>query len=315
MNRFHKDKTPQTASEKKRAAPMRDFSNTPWNNAPTMRQLKFHKLLYWLLPILVLLVITVGGVLLAFKFATTGATTGDVDNREIFSSSGSEVIVPELLEAYLNAIGGRDALNKVRSVRYEGTVRFATTENDFQMLLMLPDKGMLVTNPGESNNKKLMLNGDTAWQVVDRPDGTRKVLPLDEEGTQLLKWSLRVHNTFRDLALRSQYAGLNAREMQYKGKPAYELTKTMANGAKFLAILDRETLYLRKTQESVRRSAGTDQFAVEYDDHRMVSGVVEPFRTKLYRNENLDNEVLIESIRTNTGVMSSLFTIPEELQN
>jgi hypothetical protein len=219
------------------------------------------------------------------------------------------------MSAYLMAIGGRDALQQVRSVRYEGRVTFDSKASDFQMLLLKPDKGMLVTNPGQAGSIKLMLNGDVAWQVTEVRDGSREISRLDESGTESLKWSLRVHNTFRRLALDGQFSGLSVREIRYDGKPCYEFTKTMPNGSIFLALLEKETLYLLKTVETIDGKDGVDEFSVIYDDHRMVSGIVEPFETELYRNGELDNKVMINSIRVNAGVISSLFEVPEEIRN
>jgi len=53
---------------------------------------------------------------------------------------------------------------------------------------------------------------------------------------------------------------------------------------------------------------------VVYDDYKMISGVMEPYTTKLYRDGELDNTVHINSIRFNMGFISSLFNVPDELE-
>lgn len=240
-------------------------------------------------------------------------STGTKAERSAISSSYAEIDASELLEAYLEAAGGRDALQRVRSVRYEGRVVFSSSGKDFQMYLLLPDKGMLVTSPGEAGSQKLMLNGDTAWQVIEKPDGAREMKRLDEDETRALAWSMRVHNSFREIAMEGRASELSIREIEYLGEPCYEVSQKAPDGSSLLAVLDKETLYLLKTVEAVNRGEEKDKFTVLYDDHRMVSGVVEPYQTKLYRNGSLDNEVIIDSIRINSGVMSSLFEIPDEI--
>ena len=92
-----------------------------------------------------------------------------------------------------------------------------------------------------------------------------------------------------------------------------EVTKTNADGTKLKAFLDKETLYLIKTEETLVSGEDKDILTVVYEDHRFVSGVVEAFKTKLYRNGELDNEAIVSSYRINPGLVSSLFAVPEGL--
>ena len=77
--------------------------------------------------------------------------------------------------------------------------------------------------------------------------------------------------------------------------------------------MDKETLYLLETQETLSAGEDADEFTVIYEDHQNVAGIIEPYKTKLYRNGELDNEAVVSSYRINPGLVSSLFEIPEEL--
>ncbi|PXA03174.1 hypothetical protein DDZ13_13195 [Coraliomargarita sinensis] len=317
MNRFrqgNKGKGPKKSEQTERPRPLREFSDQSQDSPPSELKQRIQVAAYWLVPLLVFLLIILGGAYFALNYQFDEKSESSKETDVAFTPSSGEVEVPELMAAHLNAIGGREALSQVRSVRYEGQVTFNSGKNNFQMLLMKPDKGMLVTNPGEPGNLKLMLNGEYAWQVMEKQDGSRTVSRLDEEGTQSLKWSLRVHNTFRTIALEGAITDLTVREVDHLGRPCYEVSRTKESGDEFLAILDKETLYLLKTEETVSGKNSSDKFTVLYDDHRMVSGVIEPYETKLFRNGDLDNEVAIDSIRINTGVISSLFEVPEEIR-
>lgn len=319
MNRFRQDKGEEKKSWEERPKPLRQFNHdgsqkTGSVGAPEVggRTKLFP---FWLLAVFAIVVFLTSGTFLFLYLSGQSEKTETQVEASTVLSARTEMGASELFEAYLKAVGGRDALQQIRSVRYEGEVVFASSGKDFQMYLLMPDKGMLVTSPGEAASQKLMLNGDAAWQVVDLPDGKRKVVPLEEDETRALRWSMRVHNTFRELAMEGRAAEVSVREIEYLGKPCYEVSKEAPDGSDFLAVLEKETLYLLKTVETVSRGEEKDKFTVLYDDHRMVSGVVEPYNTKLYRNGSLDNEVVIDSIRINSGVMSSLFEIPEEILN
>jgi len=317
MNRFSKDNEQQSEAgpgRSERSRPLREFSHNPHKAEPSRQSHRLSAVAHWLVPLMVFCIILAAGVFVALYYYGQDEAGVDDAGQAALSSFSNRMEPSELLDAYLNAMGGRDALERVRSVRYEGRVIFESAEKDFQMLLSLPDKGMLVTNPGGPDSLKLMLNGDTAWQVIEKRDGSREVMPLKKGETKALKWSMRVHNTFHDLALRGRFSGLSVKETEFEDQPCYEVTKTMPNGAAFTAILDKESLYLVKTVEKVSAKDGSDTFTVLYDDHRIVSGVVEPYSTTLYRNGKLDNKVVIESIRINPGVISALFEIPEEIE-
>lgn len=314
MNRFRQENPHAKPEQSGRPRPLREFRHDSEKKDRSGRKSRSRLGAYYLLPLVALLLILAAGAYLFSGMSVPDEEEQGADDdtgQRSYASNSSITEASELLEAHVNALGGRQALETVRSVRYEGQVRFSSGVSDFQMLLLQPDKGMLVTNPEEPGGQKIMLNGDIAWLVNEQLDGSREVVPLDDENTGPLKWSMRVHNTFRRLALDSQYAGLSVKEAEFMDEPCYEVTKSTPDGSGFLAVLDKETLYLRKVEETLDGS--DEKFTIVYDDHRMVSGVVEPYKTTLYKNGDLDNEVEVRSIQINSGVISSLFKVPDEL--
>ncbi len=313
MNRFHQDKSTETSEQSSQSPPLREFNYGAHKKGSARHNQRFVFMFYWLLPLLVLLLIVAAGTYALIQFYGQDEVEASRAASGTFDDFSTSMKADQLLNAYLNALGGRQALQNIRSVRYEGKVSFSDGESSFQILLLQPDKGMLVTDPGGFGRQRFFLNGDLAWRIVEQRDGGRTVVPLDAKSTGSLKWSLRVHNTFRRLALEGQHRGLTVKEMEYLDKPCYELTKEMPDGSVFLVILDQETLYPLKMEEILRVGEEDVQFTVKFDDYRMVAGVAEPYRTVLYRNGVMDNEVEMGSIQINSGVISSLFEIPEEL--
>lgn len=313
MNRFRQKSPPEKPSQPDRPRSLREFKDEPANPRSSRRRRRRFRRLFRLLLITVILVLGIAGAFFAPKFFAHDQIVPERIERPTVSSASDEVEVADLIEGYLNALGGRTAVEEVRSLRYEGQVNFGSEQNDFQILVSLPDMGMLNTNPGEPDGLKYMRNGDIVWRLIEWADGARKVELVDAETAASLKWSLEVHNTFRRLALEGRHAELSVGETEFMGKPCYELTKTMPDGSEFRAILEKETLYLVKFEETLRYEERKDKFTIVYDDHRMVSGVVEPFKTTLYKNGELNNEVELDSLRVNPGVVSSIFKVPDEL--
>ncbi|MFU8849227.1 MAG: hypothetical protein ACNA77_11000 [Opitutales bacterium] len=312
MNRFRKQYTPKK-DQSDCAKPLRRFNNTSQGsrNSRAKRRSK-GKFVYWLLLVCLLTGALAGLRVFYSKGSVKQMALGE--GPVPFSRQPSLVKVSDILNAYLNSLGGYQALQDVRSVRYEGKVHFPSGEKDFQIWLLAPDKGMLVTDPGSAGAQRLIVNGDVAWLVLEDQDGARKTLQLDQIGKESLKWSLRVHHSLRQIALVGETAGIKVKSVEYKDKPCYELTKVMPDGSELLAILDKDSLYLLKMVETIRLGDGQEEFTVLYDDYRMVSGVVEPYVTTLYKNGEFGNRVEVRSIQINSGVMSSIFEVPEDLK-
>lgn len=268
-------------------------------------------LAYWWLALLVLLVALSFGFVFFSRPTEQPVVSWPESRQENTSPSTQNMSVTQLLQDYLEAMGGREALAQIRSVRFEGRLVDASNQFNFIGLLLSPDKGMLVLESAAMGTSKFMLNGDKSWQVLERRDGTRQIVPLDVESSDSLKWSLRVHHTLRALALAGRYSDLTLREIEYLGKPCYELSKTKKD--EFLAVLDKDSLFLLKTEEKLQIGGKASMFTVLYEDHREVSGIVEAHKTKLYKDGSLVNVAEIASYRINPGMVSSIFEIPEEL--
>ena len=219
----------------------------------------------------------------------------------------------QLLEAYVQAMGGRDVLMEMRSVRYEGTHKDEKREREFELIVSAPDKGILVFDPGTGSSDRFVLNGQTAWRVFENDQAEREVQLLDKARTQGMIRTCKLHDPLRELALGGKGAVLYLVETEFDGVDSLKVTKERVDGTIIECYLDRETLYLLATEDSYFSEGERMERRVVYGDYRMTSGVVEPFRTATYINDELLNETFLDSIRINPGVISPLFEMPEEL--
>jgi len=322
MQRFGQDIKNEDDNAENRPQPLRQFSDGPSEAPPGARD-RTRLIAYWALPLLVLLFIIIAGLYLVLSDSSKSVIPMPEDSDaleevaiapSIPTAAYTENSGPAgLLNAYLDAIGGRGAVERIQSVRYEGDVLINGVSRPFRLIVLKPDKGMLVTYDEGGAAVKYKLNGDKAWMLLDQEDGSRIIKKIEEKQIEALKWSLRVDHTFRRMALAGQAAGLSVDEIEYMGKPCFEVTKMMPDSSEFLAILEEKSLLLLKTRERVGIGKG-QIMEVVYDDYKMISGVMEPYTTKLYRDGELDNTVHINSIRFNMGFISSLFNVPDELE-
>lgn len=312
MNRFKKQSNPQDKKAPASNSPLREFKDDAQATPPSMFLFRLEVTAYWLLPLAIFCFILLGGIYVAYKYDWFSGEYEEAELSPVYVDDSGEILITKLLDSHLAAVGGRSALENIQSLRYKGTLKESSSDVPFQILVSLPDKGMIMTDLGNGARHKLVLNGDLAWQVFEFADGTQKIILLDEANTASLVWSLRVHNTFRRLALEGNANDLSLREIEFEGKPCFELTKRLSDGADFLAVLDAKSLYLLKTLETVPGAEGPERLEVLYRDHRIVSGVVEAYHTQTFKEGDLYNEIFLKSTEINPGLISALFDIPDE---
>ena len=170
MNRFRKQITeakPPDAAPPAKPTPLRQYKDDSQGTVPSKLLFRLGVTAYWLVPLLIFAVILAGGVYLAFKFDLFTDEFALAEQPPEFIGDAGEIIIPKLLEHYLTAVGGRKQLESVQSVRYKGLLREASGEVEFQILLSLPDKGMLIMDPGRGVRHRVVLNGRVAWQAID----------------------------------------------------------------------------------------------------------------------------------------------------
>lgn len=314
MNRFSKKQQQPDCEKPEKIAPMRDFKDDDEYHPLSEFSERLRLALYFIVPLIVLIIIIIAGVWIAFNIVDK-AGSSEKASPSLLSLNFDESNIPQLLEAHLEAIGGREAIEFIRSVRYEGRLVSGSVLYDYVTLLHAPDKGMILQSPraSKSGTRQLLLNGEKAWQFIYQKDGSRIAVPLKETTKNLLKWSLRIHNPFRKLALEGAAEGLEFSEIEFMGKPCYELTGTMPDGSKLVAVLDKESLYLLKTSEVLDLGEGPQEYRVLYDDHRVISGVVFPHHSRFFKNGKPNNEAYMTSYQANPGLVSWLFTVPDEM--
>lgn len=186
MNRFRTQDQREDVNESPSRPPLREYKDDSKGTSPSISFFRLEVTAYWLLPLIIFCVILFGGTYLAFKFDVFSGSYEDAVSKAPYRGPFGEILVPKLMDSYLAAVGGREALKDVRSFRYKGRLIETSGEIPFQILVSLPDKGMIITDPGEDYSQKLVLNGDYAWKVVGLGGGTRKVLPLNEMNTASL---------------------------------------------------------------------------------------------------------------------------------
>ncbi len=92
-----------------------------------------------------------------------------------------DLLDPEVFRAaYLEANGGLEGLDALKSIQLNGTIQSGDYSFEFFMLKSRPDK-MLLTYNMDGQELSYGVNSEGAWQRVTLPDGSEQVISLEQE--------------------------------------------------------------------------------------------------------------------------------------
>ena len=214
------------------------------------------------------------------------------------SSIPSGLTAGKIIENYINAIGGKENLMKVkdRTTEMEGAVQgIKVTMVIYQKA---PDKMMQEVSAG-AMKQDIYYDGKTGQIQMSGKS-------MEVKGNELEK--LKYESTL-DLLLHLKSFGIKlALEDVEKvnGKDAYKVDMILPSGTKWIQYYDPQTWLKVKESKSITVPQGTYTQDTFFDDYREVDGVKYPFSLKQTLGpQHLD--FVVTSIKINSGLKNNLF--------
>ncbi len=219
----------------------------------------------------------------------------------------------EVLAAYVTALGGRAALEKINSRSAKGTFETlgVALSGPAEMYGKAPDKMLTtMTVPGQAT-LKIGFDGTVGW-TQDPDNGV-----VDKTGGEL-GTAIRDADFYQPLKLRAQYPSLflkgESKQSLFKanGQKGPErdviILEAPRNGRPRLFYFDKSTGLLVRTEE--RNQFGAVTSAVEYDDYRNVDGVKVPF--VFHHTEDLHFVIKLTEVKQNVAIDDAVFVKPKK---
>jgi hypothetical protein len=211
----------------------------------------------------------------------------------------------ELIQKYVNAIGGQAAIDKIKSRMVTGTVNTASGLNGtYEMGQVAPDKGYEVfVAPRATIRRALTANG--AWE--QSPQGVREVsgLELSRARASML--------LFGNIKLKEQYTRLRTAGREKVGeRDAYVVLATRAENDTERLYFDVETGFLVRKVTYLRTMVGVIPEQTDFEDYRDVDGVKMPFTIRVSPIDAGNAYIVrkITEIKLNVPVDDSKFNKP-----
>ena len=221
------------------------------------------------------------------------------------SAQDSTPSADQIIEKYIQAVGGKAAMEKLTSRVSTGSfeVDVMPGSSSQEIYEKAPNKQLWVTDLANFGVFRRGFNGTMGWQ--DNPQtGLQEVT-----GNQLAELK-RSAEFQRDLKLKELYP-----KTQVKGKEkvnardAYVVEATPAEGPAALMYFDAESGLLVRTQGQSETPSGTVTVDTTFEDYREVDGIKLPFVTRVSRPE-FGFVIRLTEVKHNVPIDDAKFDMP-----
>jgi len=210
----------------------------------------------------------------------------------------------QLLDKYLAAVGGADALRKIKTRVQKGTIEAMGTQSPIEIYSEAPDKRVSVShlNGGSSVTA---FNGQAGWLTF--PGGVHRMTTAERESARIdadLYFAADARELYKEFRVRPGE--------EVDGKATYLVGATANPGHPAIRMyFDQESGLLLRLIRYTETALGRNPAQVDYADYRVTDGVKIPYRWTLAR-PNGAFAIKIEQVQQNGPVDQKLFEPPAE---
>lgn len=212
----------------------------------------------------------------------------------------------QVIDRYVEAIGGKTALGDIKSRMTKGTVE----------IVPMGVKGTFetVAAPAARSVSKLNLAG--IGEMMEGTDGTKgwAINPIqgsrERTGKELEQYKL-ISYFRRELDLNKIYDKVELRGVEKVGeKTADVLVLTKGDLPEELVYFDQATGHLIRTDSTIISPEGSSKLTTYYDDMRKVDGVLVPFVIRTVTPQ-FEIKMTVEEVKHDVVVTDAMFEMPK----
>lgn len=214
----------------------------------------------------------------------------------------------EVARIHTEAIGGRQRMNQLQSLRATGRVEIDGRVMTFALLAERPNRLRMETNAGGRRIVQATNGTDAPWQLLS-DDQPPRVTQLQDFAAREFAADAEFDDPLVDFAARGyalDYAGV----AQVGDRPVIRLLVTRRLVDSFELLVDAETYFILKRVTRQVRQGREVVTEILFDDHRPVGGVIIPHRFLKYADGRLLYESRFESVEANVPVPPGSFDPP-----
>ena len=247
------------------------------------------------------------GVIKPYRYADLLLNERTVLPDPMDTSGMSDHVSDILQDYYKNTFGGAENWQKVESLLIKGKLLTPDGESyEFVNYRKKPDLNKTVVYLENNHKVVTCFDGNDAWQLMTFESGAPESMPADKSVDFIRDSWLGGH--LLSPLLPGKSIEMLGSGKTIGGKLCVQIKISLPNEQYYIISLGAKRYQV--AEETVSTADGSKRY-VEQSDFRRVSGIITPFISKVYSDEVLVQEQVIESVEINQGVMPWMFKRPE----
>jgi hypothetical protein len=208
----------------------------------------------------------------------------------------------QILDKYVQALGGRASLEKVNSRASKGafTSVHLKTKGPIELYAKAPNKWLMVLVAQGYGNYRRGFNGTVAWEKY----------PGRDSAGNLSGFSKRDAEFYLPLKFRETFPKVALKDNEKLGERETAVLEAPGEGNPKRWYFDNESGLLLRSE--TRSLSGKTLESVDYDDYRVVDGVKEPFNIRIVDRDGTDFNIKLSEVEHNRLIDDASFDKPEK---
>jgi hypothetical protein len=209
----------------------------------------------------------------------------------------------QILDKYLAAVGGAEALMKIKTREEKGTIDAMGTQSPIEVYSEAPDKRISIFHM-QGGSSVTAFNGEIGWLSI--PGGFHRMTAAEREGARIdaeLYFPARVREIYKEFKVKPG--------VELNGQETYMVSAAAPGRPPLQLYFEQKTgLLLRMVRYTVT-PLGKNPAQIDYADYRETDGVKIPYRWTLSR-PNGAFTIKVEQVKQNVPIDKKLFVPPND---
>lgn len=212
----------------------------------------------------------------------------------------------EIVAKHIDAIGGKEKLKGVKSIRMEGNINVMGNEAPM-VVTVLDGKGYKSEVDFQGQSIINAMNDKGGW-MVNPMMGSSEPQALPDEQYKLSKEQIYTGGAFLDYAAKGTKVELAGKEGN-----AFKLNVTSADGAKTTYFLDPTTYYITKIVKVADMGGQSGELSINFSDYKKTDfGNVIPYTMETTLPQGFSFTSSIKKVEVNKDVDPKIFEMPKK---
>jgi len=253
------------------------------------------------------IIIVVGDKNKLFEDLKKYSSTGEVEVYDIYGNPLKEestkalpegVVANVVIEKYVEAIGGKEALEKIQDIKMTATTSMSGMELKQTTYKKTPNKYAMIMSMNGNVMMQQTFNGERG--IMKTFQGENEIIGEDLENLKI-DACMNAELKYAELGVVITLEAIES----INNKDAYKLKVVNPTGQTTYDYYDVESGLKVQSKQTTVTPQGEFTQIVNYADYQEISGVKFPFSIKISGVQNM--ELIVSSVEINTGLEDDLF--------